>query len=235
MLIAKGIILVYTLLFLSQQAQSQTADEIVKKHIEAIGGYEKIKGIKTMIFEGTFKLPNKERTFKSYIIHDSAVRSENTDIGITGYGIITKNEGWEYIPASSKSSVKKKSKQEVKDAQSTLDVHGPLVDYIEKGNKITYLGKETVKEKECFKLRLIKSNKKAFIFYFDSTYLISRVIYLRHDWVPEFTLDYSYKRLDEGISFVIKSIRLEDGMETTYNYYLINPEIDRSLFTPDKL
>ena len=221
-------------IFLFQQAQAQTTDEVIKNHIEAIGGYERIKGIRSMIFEGTFKLPDRERTFKSYIIHDSIVRTENTDNDITGYGIVTKKEGWSYSPATSGASIKKKSKQEVKEGQNTLDLHGPLVDYKEKENKITYLGKENIKEKVCFKLRLVKSNKKAFIYYFDSTYLISRVIYLRHDWVPQFTVDYFYKKLDEGFSFVIKSIRLEDGMVTTYKYYLINPEIDRSLFIPGK-
>jgi len=96
------------------------------------------------------------------------------------------------------------------------------------------LGKENIHDKVYFKLRLVNRDKKAFIYYFDSTYLISRVLYLRHDWVPEYTVDHFYKKLDEGFSFVIKSIRLEDGMVTTYKYYLINPEIDRSSFIPGK-
>ena len=221
-------------IFSFKKARSQTADEIITKHIEVIGGYEKIKHIKSIVFEGTSKFPDRERTFKSYIIHDSVVRTENTDNGITGYGIVTKKEGWTYSPAASGTSVKKKSKQEVKESQWILDLHGPLIDYEKKGNKIIYLGKEEIEGKKCFKLRLVKSNKRAFTYYFDSTYLISRVIYLRHDWAPEFTVDHYYKKLDEGITFVIKSLRLEDGMETTYKYYLINPEIDRSLFIARK-
>lgn len=107
--------------------QAQTADEIIRKHIEAIGGYEKVKAIKTMVFEGTIKFKDHEKAFKSYIIHDSACRTENTEYEKSGYGIITKTEGWTYN--SSESSIKKKSKKEVKEAQNTLDLHGPLIDY----------------------------------------------------------------------------------------------------------
>jgi len=57
MLIIRIIVSAWVYIFLFQQAEAQTADEIVKKYIEAIGGYERIKGIRSMIFEGTLSFP----------------------------------------------------------------------------------------------------------------------------------------------------------------------------------
>ena len=216
-----------------QTAVSQTADEIIQNHIEAIGGKEKIKSIKTMIFEGSNKRPGKERIFKSYIVHDSAARTENTDNGIYGFGIVTKTEGWTYSTKTPGTSIKKKSKQELKESQWVLDLHGPLIDYKEKGNKVTYLGREAINNNECFKVRLVKTDKKAFIYYFDSTFFITRVVYLKHNWAVQLTVDYFYDKF-QGFFFVTKGIRLEDGMEMTYTNYQVNPEIDRALFVPRK-
>ena len=73
MLLPKMILFFVCALFYGKIVQSQTADDVVKKHIEAIGGYEKIKSIRTITFEGTHKSSKIETSFKSYIIHDSIV------------------------------------------------------------------------------------------------------------------------------------------------------------------
>lgn len=229
MLVIRTILLGLICVFSFKKDQAQTADEIIQKHIEAIGGYEKVKAIKTIVFEGTIKFKDHERAFKSYIIHDSACRTENTEYGKTGYGIITKTEGWTYN--STKSSIKKKSKQEVKEAQNTLDLHGPLIDYKEKGNKIKYLGKEKIGNNDYFKLRVIKADKTLVFYFLDTAYFISRVIVQPTATNSnQYTSDYFYQPVDGGYFFIFKSIQLESGAETTYKYYLINPQIDRSLF-----
>ena len=152
------LLLIFSLLFI-QEVRSQTADEIIKNHIDAIGGYEKIKAIKSIIFEGSNKSSRLETSFKSYIIHDSAACTEGIANGKPSKGIVTKKGGWVVTQESSKNSIHKKSKYEIKQDQRALDIHGPLVDFREKRNKIKYLGKEKINDIECFKLKLIKPIK----------------------------------------------------------------------------
>lgn len=213
------------------KSHAQIADEIIKKHIEAIGGYDKIKAIKTMIFEGTTTFKDHEKSFKSYIIHDSANRTENSEPGKSGYGILTKVDGWTYN--SDDNSIKKKSGDEIKKSQIALDLHGPLVDYKEKGNRVRYFGKESIENKKCLKLKVIKPDKTVLIYFFDTSYFVARIIvHPAEAIVVKYTIDYSYMLVEGGYFFISKAISLESGAQTSYKYYLVNPEIDRALFSP---
>src|SRR6185436_14852171 len=105
------IISVIACIVLIQNLQSQTADEIIDKHINAIGGYEKIKAIKTMIFEGITRIYGYDRHFKGYLIEDSAIHTDYIDSnGVIGYTIVTKSEGWTFDAKTN--TIKKKSKKE---------------------------------------------------------------------------------------------------------------------------
>ena len=106
---AKMILFSFPLFLLISNANSQTADEIIQKHIEAIGGYEKIKTIKTITFEGTNKSNKLETSFKSYIIHDSAVCTEGVVNDKPSKGVATKKTGW-ICTDSSKHPFEKKDK-----------------------------------------------------------------------------------------------------------------------------
>lgn len=227
----KRMIALMICIVLIQRMQSQTAEEIINKHIEAIGGYEKIKAIKTLIFESVTKFPDHIRRSTSYVIHDSAIRTDNINSnGEIGYGIVTKTDGWTFDAAAN--SMKKKTKAEIKEFQRVLDIQGPLVDYKQKENKVKFLGKETIDSSGYLKVRVIKHNKDRLIYFFDSSYFVFRVIYHPTGKDRPYTFDYSYQSIEGGYFFVHKSKHLETGIETVYTDYQMNPEIDRSLFLP---
>ena len=210
---------------------AQTEDEIINKHIEAIGGYERIKAIKTLILEFTTKFPDRTRHSKSYIIQDSAIHTDNTNNkGEAGYGIVTKTDGWTFDAV--KNTMKRKSKKEIKQFQFAFDIHGPLIDYMQKGHKIKFLGKDTISGSEYLKLRIIKSNKDRLIYFFDSSYFVFRVQYQLSGIYQSYTIDYAYRSFGDGYFFVSQSKNYEGGAETVYTNYIVNPEIDRSLFLP---
>ena len=233
---ARIILLFFSIFLPISKAKSQTADEIIQKHIEAIGGYEKIKAIRTLTCEGTNKSRMLETSFKKYVIQDSASCTEGTVNGRHSKGMVSKNNGWICVPGASRDSFHSKSKYEIKEEQFALDIHGPFIDYIEKGNKIKYLRVEKINNIDCFKIKLTRRDKSVFIYYFDrASYLIKRI-----EWFwpnanqSVLTYDYTYKAFDNEYIFVARWSRLEDGVITTYNKYVINPEIDRSIFNPCK-
>ena len=224
------IFLVYFLLF-SKSIQSQNADDIVKKHIEAIGGYEKIKSIRAITFEGTYKSAKLKTSYKSYIIQDSIACTDGIANDKPSKGLVTKKDGWIYNNEVSKPRIYPKSKSEIKQDQKAMDIHGPLVDYAEKGNKIKYLGIEKINDAWCYKIKLKVADKTSFVYFFDSTtYFIARVISLLPGSNQQLTYDYTYKNFDKGYIFVVKSVRIEDGAISTFSNYIVNPEIDRTIF-----
>lgn len=214
--------------------QSQTAEEIIDEHIKAIGGYDRIKKLKTIIFETVTQYPNRIRHSKSYIINDSAIHTDNLNsTGEIGYGIVTKSEGWTFTATTN--SMKKKTKAEIKEFQQVLDIQGPLVDYKEKGNKVKFLGQETIDSSKYLMVRLVKHDNDRLIYFFDTSYFVFRVQYQPSGKNLQYTVEYSYQSVEGGYFFIHKSKDLEKGIETVYTNYIVNPEIDRSLFLPHNI
>ena len=56
---------------------SQTVDEVISKHIEAMGGAEKLKSLKSLYMEGVAVMQNgNEITSKIYKVQDKLLRRE---------------------------------------------------------------------------------------------------------------------------------------------------------------
>lgn len=137
----------------------KTADEIVAKYIQAIGGREKMDAIKTIkstgksVFQGgmeaslaiEFKRPNK-------------VRIEFTFQGMTGTQAFDGESGWFIMPFTGKTDPEKMSPDQVKEMESQADFDGPLVDYQKKGHKLELMGKDEAEGSSAYKLKVTKKN-----------------------------------------------------------------------------
>ena len=77
---------------------SQTADEIIEKHLTAIGGKEKLMLLNTSVSEGNLSVQGMDIPIKISQVHGKAQRVEITVMGMTGYIIITSTNGWTYLP-----------------------------------------------------------------------------------------------------------------------------------------
>ena len=72
----KTTLLAATALFSTALVQAQTADEIISKHISAIGGKEKISQIKSLYMEGAVDIMGNEAPMTSYILNGKGYKSE---------------------------------------------------------------------------------------------------------------------------------------------------------------
>ena len=146
-----------------------TADDIIAKNIEARGGYDKIKSLRTIIFEGT-SLGKGVVTVKIYYDHLKAMRSDFTTNNKTGYNILTTKAGWYFNPYTDKAPIPLDQKL-VKDGVFQLDIHGLFIDYKSKGYEVTYNGKDTAAGKQCYKITLTKEGEG------DKVFFLTKVIY----------------------------------------------------------
>ncbi len=162
-------ILSFVILSTSFTAKGQTVDGIVKKHIAAIGGAENWKKIKTIKTTGSFISSEGSEVIYSSIISDNVgVRKEFTypSTGMTAFIIVTPTVGWSFIPITGmKTSAKAVPQDVLERAQYQLRIQSPLLDYKSKGNTVTLVGKEKVKDADCFKLK-VTDKKGAFEFVF---------------------------------------------------------------------
>lgn len=163
----KFILLPFLLLFAFLGATAQTADEIINKYVEAMGGKDKLQSIKSIYQEGVAVMPNgTEISSKTWKVQDKLYRQEiSFGLGNIVF-IVTPKQGWKSNPRNG-GTFEAMNEEQLKSMQSQLDCAGPLVDYAAKGNKPELLGKDTVNGNECYKLKLTLASGQYIIYSID--------------------------------------------------------------------
>lgn len=215
---------------------AQTADEIVNKHVTAIGGLDAWKKVNSMVTTGTIKMQSAEIGVSQTILNGKGSRQDITAMGMSGYQIVTPVSGWNFMPFQGQKAPEPITADELKEAQDDLDVQGSLIDYKAKGHTVEYLGTDDVEGVDAYKLKLtLKNGKVQTIFIDPKNYYIIRVITKQkaNGKEMEVTTNISnYQKLPEGI-MVPWSIGLPFG-EMIISKVEINKPVDENIFKPAK-
>jgi hypothetical protein len=147
---------------------SQTADELIAKNIEARGGMEKMKAIKTMRiaarFEGgggfTAKVGQENE-------RPNLLRETFTLQGMTQVQAYDGQAGWQIQPFGGKKDPELMGEDDVRDLLLDADFDGPLVDYKEKGSTVEYLGHDVVDGDDALRLKVTLKNGDIIYDYLD--------------------------------------------------------------------
>jgi hypothetical protein len=132
----------------------QSVQEVVARHIEALGGKEKLQSLNSVYQEGTAVLPNGARmTLKKWRVYDRLYREEVDYGGGRIVVIVTPRQGWVSSPATS-GVFKPLPEAQLKALQTEIDPAGPLADYNAKGYKIERAGLDTVDGHPCYAIRV---------------------------------------------------------------------------------
>jgi len=214
---------------------AQTADDIINKYLDAIGGREKLLAIKNIYMEGTADENGQQILIKDWKIIKKADRSEYTLMGVTGYTIITTDSGWSFNPQEEKMA-QPISIGEVKKAQADLNSVDPLLDYKDKGYKVAYEGKGDVDGSDALKLELTISDSDMQTYFLNpSTYYIMRIKSkeIVNGKTQESQQDFSnYQKTPEGYVFAMSAVG--DGSSVNFTMVKVNTDMKPSLFVPKR-
>jgi hypothetical protein len=146
---------------------AQTADAVIAKHIEAMGGKDKLLSIHSLYQEGVAVMSNgTEINTKTWRVPGKLYRQE-IDFGMGTIVIIaTPTQGWASNPRTG-GEFKALPDEQLKVLQTQMDPVGPFVDYAAKGNKVELAGKDTVNNSECIRLKVTFASGQYVIYSFD--------------------------------------------------------------------
>ena len=153
---------------LSLFAASQTADELVQKNIEAKGGLEKIKAIKTVRVTGRLVAGGG---FTGIVgqenMRPNLVRETFSLQGMTQVQAYDGATGWQIQPFGGRKDPQLMGDDDMRDLLIDADFDGPLVDYKEKGNSVEYLGHDIVDGDDALRLKVTLKNGDIIYYFFD--------------------------------------------------------------------
>ena len=156
---------------------AQTADEIINKWMNAMGGKEKLASMQSVYLENEVSIMNNPASSKTWIVNGKGSKSETDFNGQIITDCYTLNNGWSINPLAGKPAATPMPPAQVKMGQLQLQAAGPLFDYTSKGSKVELMGKENVNGSSAYKLKLTSANGMEMNFFIsDSSYLIMKEV-----------------------------------------------------------
>ncbi len=231
------VLLIAILLFGSYFLIAQVKEDILKKHLNAIGGAKNWNNVKTIRSvglresDGSIIEKKKQKIVNKAIRIDYTYQSRDKALNDKKFFIIVNgNQGWKYLPDNLKDSIETMTSGEIAYYKNE---HFTLSPFLPKENmqpRIEYISKEDVMNTPCFKFSVNHTTGKTEFIYIDTkTYLIRKSISITSDSEVEF--DYEeYKQVNQKITIPYKITSTADVFQMTQ--FEVNQPLNEQLFIP---
>ena len=218
---------------LSSGAYAQTVDEIVDKHVAALGGLEKLNAVTNITTERSLAVNGMEIPSKTILVVGKSIRTESTVMGNSMLQVYDGGKGWMVMPTMMGGTGEPQDMpaDQLKQTVSQLDPFGALVNYKEKGNKVELVGKEKSDKKDVYHLKVMTKEGQALEEYLDATtFLVSKVKTTANG--QDIEIGFSdYKEVD-GVKFPNTMDMTSQMGPLTFitNKVIVNSKIDEAVF-----
>ena len=219
----------------SLSIHAQTVDEVISKHIEAIGGKEKLKQIKSVYLETSMDAMGNTAPQKEYLLEGKGYKSE---VDFSGTNIVqcwNDKNGWAINPLLGAAEAQLIPDAMYKSTKPQIYFGGALTDYSSKGYKAELIGKEN----GSFKIKVTADGNETYYFIDVTTYYLTKSI-MKGEAMgqsAEITTVFSdHKKTDFGV--VMAYTRNVDMGFFQYaqkiDKVVVNKEIDPKIFEMQK-
>lgn len=231
----KGALLISAALGIAT-VKAQSIDEIIGKHLDALGGKNVINSVKTVYVESTVDLMGNQAPSTTYILNGKGYRNELDFNGSKIIQCVTDKGGWGINPLMGQTTATDMPSDQLKSSQLNLSLGGPLMDYAVKGYKVMFEGKDSAD----YKLKLTTNDGVEIVYYINNkTYLIDKAVNKLsvNGQDMETTAIFSdYKKTDAGLvmPYSQQVVLPQITLNITNNKIDVNKEIDPAIFEKPK-
>jgi len=210
---------------------AQTADEIINKSINALGGLEKYQNLKSIYVDAEvnsmgFTIPiTITQKGKSFYIEQNLM-GQLMKVGYDG------NDGWIVNPMSGNTEPQKMDETMLEQFKQQNDLtKNPLLKFKEQGNSFELLGIEKVDNVKAYKIKTItKENEERILFISSDNYLPVKLVTEKGEEQGE-VLIKDYKNLDGIMMFHAIEVKSQgQNVSFKFNEIKLNPEVDDKIF-----
>jgi hypothetical protein len=158
----------FVLLGVAPFACAQTVDEIIAKNIQARGGLENLKAIKTVRMTAKINQGGFRATVLQENQRPNKVREEFIIQGMAEIEAYDGKTAWQVSPFEGRKDPNLVSADDAKALVESADIDGQLVDYKNKDHRAELVGHDSVEGTDCYKIKLTQANGDVRYFYIDA-------------------------------------------------------------------
>ncbi|MCW3120301.1 MAG: outer rane lipoproteinsorting protein [Chitinophagaceae bacterium] len=237
MKLSKIFLLVSATMLSAVYSFGQTADEVISKSMDAVGGKDKISKIKSIYTESTAQIMGNDAPVTVTILNGKGFKSETEFNGSKIIQALNDKGGWMINPMAGSSTAQALPDEQYKAARDQIFVGGELFNYAANGSKAELLGKEG----DLYKIKITGKDSSFTTYFIDpATYYLKKAV-KQGDMMGqpvEITISFSdYQKTDFG--YVIPH-KIDTDMggnfsfSATVNKVEINKEVDPKIFEMPK-
>jgi hypothetical protein len=148
--------------------KAQTVDEIIAKNVEARGGIDRLRAIKTLKMTAKYSQGGFRAEYVQENKREDKVRENLVIQGMAQTQAYDGHTGWQINPFGGRKDPELMSQDDTKSLIIDADLEGPLVDYKEKGHTAELMGHDSVEGTDCYKIKLTLKNGDIRYYYLDA-------------------------------------------------------------------
>ena len=215
-----------------------TADQIVRKNVEARGGLAAWQKVSTMTMTGQMDLgKGVQAPYTIELKRGRKVRVELVFEGKTAVQVYDGTNGWKVRPFLGHADAEPFTAEEASKAAGDADIDGLLIGYAERGTKIKLEGVEPVEGHDAYKVQVtLKNGQQRDVWVDKATFLElkidgTRTVNGKQRNLSTYFRDY---RTVDGVKIPFKYETAVDGVKTTDSIVVekvtVNDKLDDSMF-----
>ncbi|MEX0635177.1 MAG: hypothetical protein WD135_00305 [Ferruginibacter sp.] len=151
---------------------AQSVDDILNKHISAMGGIEKLNSLKTVKMEGNLNVQGTDVAIVMTTKHQEGLRMDMEIMGSSNYQLANKTKGWVFMPIMGQTEPQEMTPDQFSGIANQFDIRGALVDYKAKGITVELVGDDKVDNNDAFKLKVTRDGKVTHMFVDAKTFFV---------------------------------------------------------------
>jgi hypothetical protein len=214
-----------------------TADQIVNKYVDAIGGKDAIGKVKTISTDATMQVMGNDAPSKTVVVDGVGVKSESEFNGMKIISVYTDKGGWTVNPMAGATDPTPMPEEQYNSGKGGIYVGGLLYDYAAKGGTIALVSQDD----KSYTIKLTSKEKQEYTYVIDAkTFLVSSMATTAEMQGQPVTLTTSYsdyRKTDAGF-LLPYAIGLDFGgqfqLSLTVNKVELNKTIDPAIFAMPK-
>lgn len=215
----------------------KTGDEIINKHIEAIGGaaWNNVKSIK---MAGSASAMGMEIPMDITVVDGKAMRTNMTVMGMEGYIIVSGQEGWMYMPFQpGYDKVTPLPADQLQSMSGRMSIKSMQLADKSQIASATLAGMDTLDNVPCYKVTVKDKDNSEQTAYFDAnTYYMVRTErkVKQKDEEQEVAVSFSnFQKLPQGVVVPMVQSNPMMGGDITFKKVEVNPTLSDSYFKPE--